>query len=54
MNGFAFAYDILAKIYKEDAFSSIELNKRVTGASNQAVVTRLVYGVLQKDTELEY
>ncbi len=54
MNGFAIAYDILAKIYKEDAFSSIELNKRIAGASNQAIVTRLVYGVLQKDTELEY
>lgn len=54
MNGFAIAYDILAKIYKEDAFSSIELNKRISGASNQAIVTRLVYGVLQKDTELEY
>lgn len=54
MNGFAIAYDILAKIYKEDAFSSIELNKRIGGASNQAVVTRIVYGVLQRDTELEY
>lgn len=54
MNGFATAYEILAKIYKEDAFSSIELNKRVVGASNQAVVTRMVYGVLQKDAELDY
>lgn len=54
MNGFAIACDILSKIYKEDAFGSIELNKRIGGASNQAVVTRLVYGVLQKDTELDY
>lgn len=54
MNGLIQAYEVLAKIYKEDAFSSIELNKRVVGANNQAVVTRLVYGVLQKDTELEY
>lgn len=54
MNGLVLAYDVLAKIYKEDAFSSIELNKRVVGANNQAVVTRLVYGVLQKDIELDY
>lgn len=54
MNGLTLAYDVLSKIYKEDAFSTIELNKRVVGASNQAVVTRLVYGVLQKDVELEY
>lgn len=54
MNGLTLAYDVLSKIYKEDAFSTIELNKRVVGASNQAVVTRLVYGVLQKDVELDY
>lgn len=54
MNGLVLAYDVLSKIYKEDAFSSIEINRRVAGANNQAVVTRLVYGVLQKDIELDY
>lgn len=54
MNDLAIAFEILLAVYKDGAYSNIELNKRVVGASNQAIVTRLVYGVLQKDVQLEY
>lgn len=54
MNDLILALQVLLNIYKNGAFSSIELNKSVKGASNQAMVTRLVYGVLQKDVQLEY
>ncbi|MDE6189858.1 MAG: hypothetical protein K2G37_06205, partial [Clostridia bacterium] len=54
MNDLILAFEVLLAIYKDGAFASIELNKKVNGASNQAIVTRMVYGVLQKDVELEY
>lgn len=54
MNDLILAFEVLLGIYKNGAFSNIELGKRVNGASNQAIVTRMVYGVLQKDTQLEY
>ena len=54
MNDLLMAFEVLLAIYKDGAYSNLELNKRVVGASNQAIVTRLVYGVLQKDTWLEY
>lgn len=54
MNDLLMAFEVLLAIYKDGAYSNLELGKRVNGASNQAIVTRLVYGVLQKDTQLEY
>lgn len=54
MNDLLMAFEVLIAIYKDGAYSNLELNKRVNGASNQAIVTRLVYGVLQKDVQLEY
>ena len=54
MNDLLMAFEVLLAIYKDGAYSNLELNKKVVGASNQAIVTRLVYGVLQKDTQLEY
>lgn len=54
MNDLILAFEVLLSIYKDGAYSAIELNKRVNGASNQAIVTRIVYGVLQKDVQLEY
>lgn len=54
MNDLLMAFEVLLAIYKDGAYSNLELGKRVNGASNQAIVTRLVYGVLQKDVQLEY
>lgn len=54
MNDLLMAFEVLLAIYKDGAYGNLELNKRVVGASNQAIVTRLVYGVLQKDVQLEY
>ena len=54
MNDLILAFEVLLSVYKDGAYSTIELNKRVNGASNQAIVTRIVYGVLQKDVQLEY
>ena len=54
MNDLILAFEILLSIYKDGAYSSIELNRRAEGASNQAIVTRIVYGVLQNDVKLEY
>ncbi|MDE5616799.1 MAG: hypothetical protein K2I78_03330, partial [Clostridia bacterium] len=54
MNDLILAFEILLSVYKDGAYSTIELNKRVDGASNRAIVTRIVYGVLQKDVQLEY
>lgn len=54
MNDLILAFEVLLGIYKDGAYSTIELNRKVNGASNQAIVTRMVYGVLQKDVQLEY
>ena len=54
MNDLILAFEVLLGVYKDGAYSTIELNKKVNGASNQAIVTRIVYGVLQKDVQLEY
>ncbi|MDE6614756.1 MAG: hypothetical protein K2K24_04525, partial [Clostridia bacterium] len=54
MNDLILAFEVLLGIYKDGAYSAIELNRKVVGASNQAIVTRMVYGVLQKDVQLEY
>ena len=48
------AYKILTKVYQDGAYSNIELHKELESSDEAALVTRIVLGVLDKDTELEY
>lgn len=51
------SYKILSKVILEKSYVSIELNKYLSQKSNDfnsAVVTKIVYGVLEKDILLEY
>ncbi len=50
------SYDVLKKVYIDGAYVSIELNKGLTTTKsiNNALVTKIVYGVLEKDITLEY
>lgn len=48
------AYKILCKVYRDGAYSNIELHKELASSDEAATVTRIVLGVLDKDTELEY
>ena len=55
-NAFLKSFECLRSVYVDRAFSSIELNKKLTFAksSDKALITKLVYGVLDRDIELEY
>ena len=48
------AYDVLSKVYFDKAYASIELNNVLNGDINKALVTKIVYGVLEQDIYLEY
>ncbi len=48
------SYDVLSKVYFDSAYASIELNKSLTGDLNKALVTKIVYGVLEQDIYLDY
>ncbi len=50
------SFDVLKKVYMEGAYVSIELNRALDNAKgiNSALVTKIVYGVLEKDITLEY
>lgn len=50
------SYKILKKVYIEKSYVSIELNKIINAESgiNVALVTKIVYGVLEKDITLDY
>lgn len=50
------SYDILRKVCIDKSYVSIELNKNISGIKdiNTALVTKIVYGVLEKDITLEY
>lgn len=54
MSDIQLSYDVLSNIFKNKAFGSIELSKKLGYANNAAWVTKLVYGVLEKNVELEY
>lgn len=54
MSDVKIGYEILSNIYKNKAYSSIELGKKLEYANSSKWVTKLVYGVLEKDVELEY
>ena len=47
-------YDILTDVYRQGAYASLALSRRVDHAANRDFVTRFVYGVLARDTELEF
>ncbi|MEG1710943.1 MAG: 16S rRNA (cytosine(967)-C(5))-methyltransferase RsmB [Clostridia bacterium] len=51
-----YTYKCLDSIIRQGAFSGIELNKYLTNAktSDKPMITKLVYGVLDKDIELRY
>ena len=53
---FLTSYKVLDEVMSGGAFSSIQLNKRLLFAKNadRALITKLVYGVLEKNIELEY
>ena len=51
------AYEILSKVYLEKSYVSIELNKylnKMDASINSSLITKIVYGVLEKDILLEY
>ena len=50
------SYDILKSVIVDKSYVSIELNKVLNGATgvNTALITKIVYGVLEKDISLEY
>lgn len=50
------SYELLKKVYVEGAYVSIELNKLLnsTNGINNALITKIVYGVLEKDISLEF
>ena len=51
------SYEILSKVIIDKSYVSIELNKYLTKNSNKfnsALVTKIVYGVLEKDIMLEH
>lgn len=50
------SYDILKKVIIDKSYVSIELNKVLNGVENvnTALITKIVYGVLEKDISLNY
>lgn len=50
------SYEVLKKVYLDGAYVSIELNKALEKSKgiNTALVTKIIYGVLEKDITLEY
>lgn len=51
------AVRLLSKVFSEGAYSAIELNKtlsEIRDEHDRAYITRLFYGVLSKNTQLEY
>lgn len=49
------SYEVLKNIYSKNAFSGIELNKMLTKSNlNNALVTKIVYGVVENDILLNY
>ena len=56
INALNSAYECLSSIYREKSFSSITLNEILnkTSKDDKKLVTKIVYGVLDKDIELDY
>ena len=55
-NAFLKSYQTLEQIYAERAFSTIALNRTLANCKQQdkALITKIVYGVLDNDIKLEY
>ncbi len=55
-NAFLKSFCTLQQIYRERAFSAIALNKTLSDCKKQdkALITKIVYGVLDNDIKLEY
>lgn len=55
-NAFLKSFETLKQIYTDRAFSSLALNKTLTFCKQQdkALITKIVYGVLDNDVKLEY
>lgn len=51
---FRIAYDILDKVFRENAYSNIMLTEVLDKTDNRALVTKLVYGTLEKNVTLDY
>lgn len=53
-----YAHNVLKAVYFDDAYSSIELNKLLKNSAiqtlNKNLITKIVYGVLEKDIYLSY
>ena len=52
-----YSYKVLNNIYFKGAYSSIELNKLLLSLDegvNKALITKIVYGVMEKDVILDY
>ena len=47
-------YDILTDVYRQGAYASLALSRRVDSVRSRDFVTRFVYGVLDRDTELDH
>ena len=54
INSFYDSYQILSKVYKDGAFLKQAILNTTIEEKNRAFVTKLVYGVLDKDIELQY
>ena len=54
MQDFLVSYRTLYSIFQNKAFASLELSNNLSEANNKEFVTKLVYGVLEKNVELEY
>lgn len=56
LTSFYYAYKCLDSIYRKGAYSGIELNRYLNNApkEDRALISKLVYGVLDRDIELEY
>lgn len=51
---FRLAFDILDKVFRDGAYSNILLNEIVDKADNKALLTKLVYGVVENNITIEY
>ncbi|MEG1609210.1 MAG: transcription antitermination factor NusB [Clostridia bacterium] len=54
MSEFDTAYEVLSNVYKKGAYSNIELNRVLFGQQSPQKITKIVYGVLEKNTQLDY
>lgn len=54
MSELATAYDVLNNIYKNGAYSNLQLSKVLSGQENPRTITKIVYGVLDNNIRYDY